>query len=54
MRARNPQVRGQVDIDLDTLPRPSEDDRFARLIEDLFGAVIAVEYTHAAPSGCSF
>ena len=53
MRPRNPQVRGQIDIDMDVVPRPPEDDRFARLIEDLLDVPITVEYAHAAPSGCS-
>jgi hypothetical protein len=53
MRARNPQVRGQIDIDVDTFPRPPEDDRFARFVECLLGAPIAAEYAHAEPSGCS-
>jgi len=53
MRPRNSQVRGQVDIDADAFPRPPEDDRFARFVEYLLGAPIAVDYAHAEPSGCS-
>ena len=53
MRPRYPKIRGQIDIYVDTVPRPPENDRLARLIEKFFALPIAVTDTHVAPSGCS-
>ena len=36
--------------DMDPVTRPSEDDRFGQLVEDLLASPVAIAYTHVAPS----
>ncbi len=54
MRPRSAQIRGQIDINVDTVPRSPQYDRFARLIKYLLNAPVVVTDAQTAPSGCSF
>jgi hypothetical protein len=46
MRARNAQVRRQIDIDMHTLAWPADDYGLSGLVEDFFVASVAVADTH--------
>ena len=53
MRPRYPQIRRQIDVDLDPVARPTDHHRRGRLVEDPLVAPVTVAYPHVRPSGCS-
>src|SRR5262249_31555908 len=50
MRARDPQIRTQIDIDGYTLPRPPKHDRVARLVIEILNVPVAIADAHGRPT----